>query len=259
MHLRIAISTSIVFVTLLSAAIARGEFAQSEGLRVDFGGGFSPRALPRNRAVPVRVRIEGSIGTVSGGRPPQLRQVSFAINRHGTLFSRGLPVCSVGLLESTTSQAALARCRASLIGRGSFGGYVDFPGRAPFPARGNLLIFNGRSAGRPEMLFHLYVSDPVQVTLVLPFKVVEKNAGAFGTVLSATIPKIAGELGYVTDIELEIGRRYKYKGQRQSLLSASCAAPAGFPEAIFSFAKGSFYFANGQRLTTTLTRDCRVR
>ncbi len=258
MKRRLAISLSILLIVLLSATVAHGELTQSEGLLVSFGGGFTPRALPRDRAAPVTVRINGSIGTENGSRPPQLRQVSFAINRHGKVLFRGLPVCPIGLLQSTTSQAALARCRSALIGRGSFGGYVDFPGRAPFPARGELLVFNSRSAGRPEMLFHLYVSDPVQVTLVLPFKVVKRSVGTFGTVLSATIPKIAGELGYVTDIELEIGRTYRYHGHAQSLLSASCAAPPGFPGAIFNFAKGSFYFANGQHLSTILTRDCRV-
>jgi hypothetical protein len=258
MKRRGAISLAFLLVALFSVGVAHGEITQSEGLQINFGGGFSPRALPRQQPAPVTVRISGSIGTVNGTRPPELRRVSFAINRHGKLLSRGLPVCAIGSLESTTGEAALARCRSALIGRGSFGGYVEFPGRAPFPARGSLLVFNGRSAGQPEMLFHLYVADPVQVTLVLPFKVVKRSVGTFGTVLSATIPKIAGELGYVTNIELEIGRRYRYEGKWRSLLSASCAAPPGFPGAIFDFAKGSFDFANGQQLSTTLTRDCRV-
>jgi hypothetical protein len=259
MQRRLAIPIALLLTALLSASIARGELTQSEGLRVAFDGGFSPSTLPRNRPVPVTVRIDGSIGTVNGSEPPQLRQISFAINRNGKLYSSGLPSCPIELLQSTTSQAALARCRPALIGRGSFGADVDFPNLPLVPVIGKLLAFNGRSNGRPEILLHLYVSSPAQVTLVLPFKVIRQNAGAFGTVLSAQIPKIAGELGYVTDISLEIGRRYRYRGLPRSLLSASCAAPAGFPGAIFNFAKGSFSFANGQRLTTTLTRNCQVR
>ena len=259
MQRRLVIPIALLLAALLSASVARGELTQSEGLRVAFDGGFSPSSLPRNRPVPVTVRIEGSIGTVNGSEPPQLRQVSFAINRNGKLFSSGLPSCPIELLQSTTSQAALARCRHALIGRGSFGADVDFPSLPLVPVRGRLLAFNGRSNGQPEILLHLYVASPAQVTLVLPFKVIKQSAGAFGTVLSSQIPKIAGELGYVTEIDLEIGRRYRYRGLPRSLLSASCAAPAGFPGAIFNFAKGSFSFANGQRLTTTLTRDCQVR
>jgi hypothetical protein len=58
---------------------------------------------------------------------------------------------------------------------------------------------------------------------------------------------------------LEIGRRYRFQGRPRSLLSASCAARPGFPGAIINFAKGSFSFAYGRRLTTTLTRDHQVR
>jgi hypothetical protein len=250
---------ALLLAAILSASVARGELTQSQGLRVEFNGGFSPTALPRHRPVPVTVRIQGSIGTANGSQPPQLRQVSFAINRNGKLFSAGLPTCPIALLQSTTTQAALGRCRRAVIGRGSFGADVDFPNLPLVPVHGRLLAFNGRSDGRPEVLLHLYVSSPTQVTLVVPFTVARKSAGPFGTVLTAQIPKIAGELGYVTDIALEIGRRYRFQGQPRSLLSASCAAPAGFPGAIFNFAKGSFSFANGQRLTTTLTRDCQVR
>jgi hypothetical protein len=260
MQRRRAIPIALLLAALLGAGVARGELTQSDGLRVAFDGGFTPHALPRNRPVPVTVHIEGSIGTANGSRPPQLRRIAFAINRHGRLSTRGLPTCQTGLLQSTTTQAALARCRPALVGRGSFGAVVAFPTLSLIPVRGRLLAFNGRDGGRPAILLHLYVSNPVQVTFILPFKVTAgQNTGSFGTVLTARIPKIAGDLGYVTDIDLKIGRRYSYRGRPRSLFSASCAAPAGFPGAIFDFAKGSFDFANGQQLTTTLTRDCRVR
>jgi hypothetical protein len=73
------------------------------------------------------------------------------------------------------------------------------------------------------------------------------------------IPNLAGGLGSVTKIDLRIGRNYTYRGQQHSFLSASCPAPAGFPGAIFSLARGSFFFADGRKLETTLTRTCRVR
>ena len=259
MRRRLSIPVMLALAALLGAAAAHGALVQSEGLRVDFGGGFSPSALPRDRLVPVTVRIEGSIGTVDGSQPPPLRKVSFAINRHGKLFAQGLPTCSEGLLQSTTSQTALARCRPALIGKGSFAADVNFPTIPLVPVNGKLLAFNGRSGGRPEILLHLYVSEPAQVTLVLPFKVTRQSAGTFGTVLSARVPTLAGNLGYVTNISLTLGRRYRFQGRPRSLLSASCSAPAGFPGVLFDFARGSFYFENGQLLSTTLTRDCQVR
>ena len=249
----------LAFAALLGANGAHGELTQSEGLQVDFGGGFSPNALPRYRLAPVMVRMKGSIDTADGSQPPALEQVSFAINRHGRLFARGLPACSAGLLQSTTNQAALARCRPALIGHGSFEAEVSFPNLPLVPVAGRLLAFNGRSEGRPEILVHFYVPEPAQVTLVLPFKVTNQGSGDFGTVLSARVPKIAGSLGYVKNVSMTIGRRYWFRGRLRSLFSASCAAPAGFPGVLFNFARGNFYFANGQLLSTTLTRDCRVR
>jgi hypothetical protein len=78
-------------------------------------------------------------------------------------------------------------------------------------------------------------------------------------VLSTTIPTLAGGVGSVTDLALRIGRRYRDHGTPRSYISASCAAPPGFPGAVFSFARGSFFFAGGKKAVATLTRVCRVR
>lgn len=259
MRHRLLIPIVLALVALLGATAAHGELTQSEGVLVNFGGGFSPSRLPRHRLAPVTVHMQGAIGTADGGQPPPLEQVSFAINRHGMLFTRGLPTCSAALLQSTTNQAALARCRPALIGSGSFEAKVSLPNLPLVPVGGQLLAFNGRSEGRPEILVHFYVSEPAQVTLVLPFKVTNQGSGDFGTILTAKVPKIAGSLGYVTNVSITIGRSYRYQGSLRSLFSASCAAPAGFPGVLFNFARGNFYFANGQMLSTTLTRECKVR
>jgi hypothetical protein len=103
------------------------------------------------------------------------------------------------------------------------------------------------------------VPTPVQVTFILPFRIVRLRNGEFGTLFVARIPKIAAQLGYVTNVSLTFERRYAYHGRSRSFLSARCAAPAGFPGAVFTLARGSFTFTNGQRLSTTLARNCWVR
>jgi hypothetical protein len=122
-----------------------------------------------------------------------------------------------------------------------------------------MLAFNSRVGKRNVILMHIYGSKPVQATFVLTFKISHPRRGTFGTVLSTRIPKLASDLGYVTDVAMSFGRRFRYRGKRRSFLSARCAAPLGLPGALFSFARGSFSFAGGLRLTATLTRDCRVR
>ena len=256
---RFALITALCATVLLGAGMARGEIRGDGDLFVTFAGGFTPRVLPRDRDVPVTVHLQGTVKTADGSRPPQLRTISIAVNRYGRLSTEGLPICHPGLIESTDSELALSRCRGALVGHGRFGANVEFPSVAPFPVAGKMLAFNGRVHGKPVVLLHIHGSNPVEATLVLTFRVQHPRKGKFGTVLTSKIPRIASDLGYVTDVSLVFGRTYRFKGEQRSFLSARCAAPAGFPGALFTFAKGSFHFADGTRLSPTLVRDCVVR
>jgi hypothetical protein len=207
----------------------------------------------------VTIAVKGAIGTTDGTHPPAVRRIEIAINRHGRLSTKGLPACSSPLLQSTSTETALTRCRPALVGRGRFAANVEFPNADPVLATGTMLAFYGKSKGKQALLLHLYATTPVRATFVLPLAISNKGDELFGTILSAKIPTLAGGLGSVTQIDLKVGRNYTYRGQRRSFISASCPAPAGFPGAIFSLARGSFYFADGRKIETTLARDCRVR
>src|SRR6478672_13147293 len=240
---------------LLGAGLAQGELRQVGNLRISFDGDFAPHSLPRDRPAPITVHVKGAIGTTDGSHPPPVRRVEIALNRNGRLTTTGLPACTSARLQSTSTEAAVQRCGPSLVGRGRFGADVEFPSITPFPATGRMLAFYGTSKGRPALLLHLYGTAPVRTTFVLPLRISRRDEGEFGTVLSARIPSLAGGLGSVTEIDLTIGRTYAYRGQRLSFLSAACAAPRGFTGAIFSLAKGSFFFADGRKIDTTLARD----
>ncbi|MGB7587327.1 MAG: hypothetical protein WBM00_01320 [Solirubrobacterales bacterium] len=255
---RLSLAIAAVAAVLLGVAMADAELVQRGDLRLSFDGRFAPQRLPRNRPAPITVSLSGSVVSTSESRPPQLRRISIALNRYGSFFTRGLPTCEAGRLETTSTQLALSRCGDALIGRGRFDANVDLSTVA-FPVEGKVLAFNGRAAGAPVILLHVYGTKPVAVTEVLPFRISHPHSGTYGTVISARIPKIAADLGYVTHIELTLGRRYMYGGRMRSFLSARCAAPAGFPGALFPLARGSFTFAGGKLLTTTLTRGCHVR
>jgi hypothetical protein len=256
---RLLIPVLLTLLGLLAAGLAQAELSQDGNVRISFSGGFSPHALPRDRPAPVTVHIKGAIDTTDGTHPPPVRRIQIALNRNGRLYTEGLPVCTEALLQSTSTATARQRCRPALVGRGSFGAEVEFPSTSPVFATGTMLAFYGKSDGRRAVILHLYATTPVQATFVLPLVISRRAKGVFGTVLSARIPVLAGGLGSVTKIDLTIGREYSYRGQRQSFLSASCAAPVGFSAAPFPLARGSFYFADGRRIDTTLARDCRVR
>lgn len=256
---RLALAAVLILVASIAAATAAAELIQGGNLRVSFQAKLSPRALPREHPVPVTVSLSGSVRTADGSRPPQLRKIKIGVNRAGLISVEGLPICTAPELQQTSTEAALARCRPALVGRGRFAVNVDFPEAPLIPAQGRLLIFNSRLKGRPAMLAHLYGSSPVRAAFVLPFKVSHPPSGDFGTVFTTEIPELASDLGYVTDISMTIGRKYSADGERRSFISASCAAPVGFPGTIFKLARITFLFADGVRITTALTRDCTVR
>jgi hypothetical protein len=259
MRRHLLIPLLLAIAGLLGAGLAQAEIEQDGNVRISFSGNFSPHSLPRDRLAPVTIDVKGAIGTTDGTHPPAVRRIEIAINRHGHLSTEGLPACSGPLLQSTSTETALKRCRPALVGRGHFAANVEFPNAEPVLATGKMLAFYGKSNSKKALLLHLYATAPVRATFVLPLIISNHGGELFGTVLSAKIPTLAGGLGSVTKIDLKIGRNYTYRGQRRSFLSASCPAPAGFPGAVFSLARGSFYFADGKKIDTTLSRDCRVR
>lgn len=257
MRHRILIPVLIVLLALAGGAGAFGATVIRDGLRLTFNADFAPHTLPRDRVAPVRVKIEGKIATTDGSHPPALRHLDIFLNRNGRLETRGLPVCSAPRLQSTSTQTASARCRSSLVGEGSFKAVVTL-GRE-ISTGGKILAFNSRLGGNPGLLLHLFAGVPVRFTLVVPLKIEQRAAGQFGTVLRARIPRLAGGLGSVTEINLTIGRRYTSGGERRSYVSATCAIPEGFDRLPFTFAKGAFRFEGHPEIRESLTRDCQVK
>jgi hypothetical protein len=241
------------------ATTASGELTQEGNLRLAFNSSIVPKKLPRMVPAPVRMEVSGSIRTADGGRPPELRKIAIAFNRFGTVSTVGLPTCDSADLEQTTSKGALATCRDALVGHGHFRAYVTFPGQKAVAVVGEALAFNSTTKGKPSLLLHVYGSQPVQVTFVVPFAIRHVKSGTFGTVFTARIPKIAAQSGYVTNLSLTFDRRYTYQGRRRSFLSARCAVPVGIPGAVFTLARGSFTFSNGQQLNSALARNCWAR
>lgn len=246
---------------LLAVALAfsaRAEVVQHRDIRVTFTGELRPSALPRHGSAPVTVSVGAKIASSGGVKPPQLRRMAIAINANGHLDPSGLPRCRVEQIQPATTEGALEACRASLVGRGSFSARVLLPEQAPFPSAGEVYAFNGTYQGRPAILAHVYGTQPAPTSYTLPFQITHTR-GTFGTLLSASLPQVTSEWGYITGLSLTLGRTFSTQGRRRSYLSASCPAPNGFPGATFPLAKASFGFAGGVKLDSTLNRSCKAR
>lgn len=231
---------------------------QRRGVRVSFDGKLTPHVLPRHGTAPVGIVVDADISATGGDDPPQLRRISIAINRNGHFTSRGLPACRVDRIQPSTTKGALAACRRSLVGEGSFSANVKLPQQSPFPSAGKVLAFNGKVNGRPAILAHIYGTDPAPTSTVLPF-ILRKSHGTYGTTLETSLPQATGNWGYVTGLRMNLRRRFNYRGRSRSFLSAGCPAPSGFPSAAFPLAKTSFAFAGDLTIKAVLTRTCKAR
>lgn len=260
MGLHRPLAVALVVALIAAGAAAAQPVLQQEGnVMVSFDGGISPHALPRGEPAPVAVSIDSTFESVDGtDPPPQLRKISIGINRAGKLFNRGLPTCRVREIQPTTIAAARRICGGAIVGSGHVQVRVRLANQEPFTFKGPMLVFNATpSGGHRRILAQVYGTKPPSA-FVLSFKIV-KQKGKFGTVIKTGLPKSAQKWAYVTHFDMRLQRRYTYEGKRYSFVSAACAAPAGFPGAVFSFARGTFTFAEGERVTSTLIRDCSVR
>jgi hypothetical protein len=248
-----------LLVILGTATVARGEVEKAGDVIVSFEGGISPRALPRSGVAPVAVTIDSTFKSVEGtDPPPQLRTISIGINRAGKIVDRGLPTCRVRRIQPATIGAAKRICRDAIVGSGHVQVRVHLANQPPFTFKGPMLIFHAkRSGGNRRLLAQVYGLKPPSA-FVLNFKIVEAG-GEFGTVIKTSLPKSARKWAYVTHFDMKLQRRYVYQGQHYSYVNAGCAAPEGFPGAVYKFAKSNFGFAGGNHVTTTLVRDCTVK
>lgn len=240
---------------LIGLPVAAAEVIQRDGTRVSVDAAISPRRLPRAGFAPIHFSLATKIVPTEGSVPPQLRRISIMINRYGHFDPAAFPACTYADLQPSTNEGALAACRNSLIGEGSFAARVLIASQAPFPSVGKVLAFNGRWHNRPAILAHIYGTEPVPTSYTLPFLLGRSSRGGWGTTLSAKLPHFTSRWGYVTGIAIYLGR---VSGSR-SYLTASCPAPKGFSRAAFPLARATLSFAGHDPIAQSLTRSCRAR
>jgi hypothetical protein len=246
----------LALLAILTAAVSsQAETAHSGALRVKFSGALNPSRLPRHGTRAVAVTIGGRVSTTDGSEPPQLRRIEIAINRFGRLDYHGLPTCRLEDIQPSTNAHALQECGRSKVGEGLFFANVAIPGQTPFPSRGKLIAFNGIEHGRPVIFAHVYGDQPVPTSYTLPLRITHRR-GTFSTILTAALPHVTGKAGFITGIQLNLHRTFRYRGHRHSYLSAGCPAPEGINLAPFNLARATFVFAH-RSVSSVLHRTCR--
>jgi hypothetical protein len=250
---------TIMLSASLGTTIAHAEVIGGANIRASFNGWLTPRTLPRSNLAPVSLHMKGTVRTSDGSEPPALKKVTIALNRHGKVSTKGLPLCRRSSIIATSTAQALAACHDALLGSGRFDAHIAIPTQAPFPARGQLFAFNSMRHDRHVILAHIFGMKPVPTSRVLILKFQRPGHGTFGTTLSMSLPEVAADWGHVTGFRLNLHRDYTYEGKQRSVINASCPAPKGFGSALFTAARGTYLLANGRQITRILTGTCRVR
>ena len=241
-----------VLVALLGAGTAEGLTIRAGDLLVIGNGGFRPTKLPKHHDAPITIYGGGRIDTVSGNPPPIIETITFEFDRHGSVETKGLPVCKPGRLEATTVAGARHLCPGSIVGKGQGSALVTFPEQAPFKVSSPITVFNGpRKDGNPTVLAHAYTTVPVPTTFIVPVEIEKISKGVYGYRTEARIPRIANGYGIPVSGSLTIGRRWTFKGVKHSFVNARC-------ETGHLQARGLFTFKNDIVLRGTFFRPCQV-
>ena len=80
--------------------------------------------------------------------PPILKTLTVWYDKHGAVVTKGLPYCTKGKLEATTSATARKVCAGSIVGEGHGTALIAFPEQRPFKASSPITIFNAAAAQR---------------------------------------------------------------------------------------------------------------
>ncbi len=214
---------------------------------------LTPQKLSKKKAEPVTLDVTTAT-TTTNPAPTKARRFrpsrrSSTSPKGTTIFSKGYPTCDAGLLQNTSTEAALEACKKAKIGGGK--GTADLVGRRQnLPGddddHGLQRRALGRQAGDPAA--HLQpVADPDDAG---PGRRGEQpQQGRLRAAPRRTIPLIAGGQGAITGFHVKIFKTFRYKGKKRSYVSATCPTKK-------LKTRGKFVFKDGESLTPALTQKC---
>lgn len=259
---RILMVTGVALLLLAMAATASAVrkvekvHLRAGDIVIDGFGGFRPETLPKNKDAPIEIYGGGKISTVSGELPPILDELNFEFDKHGSVVTTGLGVCTKGNLIATDVPAARRACGDAIVGQGVGSAVVAFPEQGLIKVSSPITLFNGpMQGGNNTILAHAHLDYPGPTTFIIPVVIDKINNGIYGYRTEARIPKIAGGYGHPLSGQITVGKKWKFKGKEYSYINARCANGR-------LQARGEFTFKDGPPrtiLTGTFLRPCKVK
>ena len=252
----IPIVAAAVAAAALAAAVAVAAVTAGNGSSVTATAAISPGKLSKSTFTPINLRVATKIAAAGVPTDDPASSVEIDFDKNGKLSTKGLPTCNPKLLEAKSPSQALGACGKSVVGHGKTSGL--FVGRdeehnplPPAPFDGEVTVFNGvPQGGKPTLLMYTSIEDPVPLSFVIPGVVSNYRKQGFGSRFEISLPVLFGGGGALRDFSVSIGKRFTFKGKRQSLVSAKC------PGAKKLKARVTVTFKSGAKAAVPMRQSC---
>jgi hypothetical protein len=248
-----------LIATVATAIVASAAIAGSTGAGVTtpdgntqaVGVSITPKKLGKKTYTAGTLEATTKLTTsAASGVPSPTVRVILDFDKNAKLFTKGIPTCDPAKLQNTSTDVAKQLCGPAVIGSGTASALLPV-GSKIYPVSQIVTAFNGiPQSGKPVVILHTYGTTPIQTTLVLVGAVTNYNKEGYGPRLDLEVPKIAGGTGALTDFNVKISKKYKYKGESVSFISAKC------PNSKKLKARAQFIFLDGESSTPTTTQSC---
>jgi hypothetical protein len=190
-----------------------------------FAASTEPTGTTGREPQPVKLDLGVGFLTADAAAESQAGdQLVFGLDRNLTVSVDGLPSCNPRIqIQAGPGGDLFHRCKPALLGEGH--ARLSFPQEdgSLTTTHSKALLYNGGAQdGAPRLWLYLSLEWPVPGGVFSPIDLRPSVRAAYGEEAVWQIPKIAGGQGFISLLELHIGRSYADHGERRSVLALSC-------------------------------------
>lgn len=248
----IAAAVALAAAIAATAAVAGPTVTGPDGNTQSIDSLIKPKQLSKTSFTPGTLKVTTLTTSVTSpdGVPSPAIHATIDFDKNAKLFTKGLPTCDPAQVQSKSTEEAERACGKAKIGSGH--ALALLKSSRVYEVPQTVTAFNGTpKGGKPVVILHTYGTTPLQAALVLIGTVSNYGKEGYGPRLDLEIPLLAGGTGALKEFQVTINKKWRYKGQQRSFLSAKC------PNSKTLKARGKFTFRDGESLTAFSKQTCK--
>jgi hypothetical protein len=236
-----------------SVALAGPTVVGPDGNTQSIDSLITPKKLSKKKFTPATLKVTTltTSTTAANGVPSPAVHATIDFDKNAKLYTKGLPTCNPAKLQNQSTEEAERFCGKAKIGGGQAIAFLPV-GEKVYTVEQTVTAFNGVPiGGKPAVILHTYGTTPIQTSLVLVGPVTNYNKEGYGPRLDLEIPLLAGGTGALKEVQVKINRKWRFKGEKRSFISAKC------PNSKKLKTRGKFTYRDGQSLTAFSKQTCK--